>query len=115
MKTPSDSTSRPCSPHPRSGLVSMQRILLKTFFSRLQRDGVNTRPLTRQLSMLFEHASVALGLQAMLNDTLSRRPTTSTIRNAQIQLSLLQESLRDLESTLTELSSAVPTQNGGRR
>ena len=63
--------------------------------------------------MLSEHVSVALGYQAILQDSLSKMPTPSTMRNAHSQLLLLQESLRGLESTLTELLDASKEKNSG--
>ncbi|MGZ6309174.1 MAG: hypothetical protein ACXWOH_00980 [Bdellovibrionota bacterium] len=106
MKTPNDSGNGPSSPPPLAGLVSMQKILLKRYFFRGRQAGVNTRPLIRQLLMLFAHVSVGRGNLAMLQDTLLRQPTPSMIQNAHLQLSLLREDLMNLESTLDELLNA---------
>ena len=85
---------------PNTDLANIQMILLRTCFLNLQKAGVDTRPLTRLLSTLFGNVSEGLGYLAILNDTLSQPHTRST-RCAKMQLELLHEVLREMESTLT--------------
>lgn len=89
-----------------SDLQSIQKTLLKMYFSNSQKAGVDTRPLTRQLSTLSGHVSEGLGYLAMLRDTLSKAPCRSTSRMANLQFELLSEVLREMESTLSDCFEA---------
>lgn len=90
-------------------LVDMQKILLRKCFASSQEAGVNIKPLTKQLSMLFGDVSVAQGVLAMLGDSLSKMPEASQNRTTSFQLLLLQEHLQSIESTLSVLLSAAET------
>ena len=84
-------------------LPSTETTLLKMFFCRFQKDGVDIKPLTRQLSTLYGAALEGRGYLAILSGSLSKRQTRSIKWAAGHQLKLAQECIQEMESILTAL------------